>query len=54
MIYQNWLVDAYRPADHVPPVALGVSATGNIAFAKSNQLTTPEPKPKQYVCVIIC
>ncbi|XP_028401189.1 GATOR complex protein WDR24-like isoform X2 [Dendronephthya gigantea] len=46
MIYQNWFVDAYRPAEHAPPVALGFSSTGDIAFARSGQLTPPEPKPK--------
>ena len=49
MIYQNCFVDAYRPAVHAPPVALAFSSTGNIAFAKSDQLGAPEPKPKQSV-----
>ena len=53
MIYQNRFDDAYRPAEHAPPVALGFSSTGNITFAKSDQLTAPEPKPKQYVCFIM-
>ena len=49
MIYQNCFADAYRPAAHAPPVALGFSCTGNIAFAKSDQLTAPDQKPKPYV-----
>lgn len=50
MIYQNWFMDAYRPTEHASPVALGFSSTGNITFARSNQLTAaPEPKLKQYV-----
>ncbi|XP_046842250.1 GATOR complex protein WDR24-like [Xenia sp. Carnegie-2017] len=48
MIYQNWFADAYRPPDHVSPVALGFSSTGNIAFAKSDVIVPAEPtKPKQ-------
>ena len=53
MIYQNSFVDAYRPAEHAPPVALGFSSNGDIAFAKSGQLTYPEPKPKLYVFIFI-
>ena len=48
MIYQNCFADAYRPADHVAPVALGISSTGNIAFAKSDQLKVKEQKPRPY------
>ena len=52
MIYQNYFADAYRPAEHAPPVALGFSSTGDIVFAKSSQLNPPEPKPKPYVCIL--
>lgn len=49
MIYRNCFNDAYRPADHAAPVALGISSTGNIAFAESDQLKTPKPKQRSII-----